>query len=79
MKHLLNTPDIRIRQAEQGFVVEVEIQQRTWYGRKYSVWTHVISYHGLRNKPYYYSTYAMALNEFLSLIKFDITYKSHNY
>lgn len=55
----VNFPQVRIKQYPQGWVVE--IQKRKWYGLKY--WTHIISVSGMKNRPWYFSTYESALSE----------------
>lgn len=47
----------RIKKHPQGWVVEIE--KRTWYGRRY--WTHFVSASGIDDKPWYYTTFDYAL------------------
>ena len=50
---------LRIRQTRQGWIVEK--RKRTWYGR--ARWIHAISYAGLPDRPFYFSTAARAAQE----------------
>ena len=57
--------EFRIKEYNSGFVVE--IQKRTWYGRKY--WTHYISVRGINSMPWHHSTYDFAMDNLLSEIR----------
>lgn len=58
----------------KGWVVE--IQEKTWYGRKY--WTHLISASGLPETPWYYSSYKMAESEAIRLFKYNLWFGSQH-
>lgn len=56
---LTNFPNIRVHKYPKGYVVE--IQKRTWYGRKY--WAHIISVSGMASEPWYYQDFDSAITE----------------
>lgn len=59
---LVNFPKLRISKIPRCAtnVYIVEIQKRTWYGRKY--WIHIESYLSRENTPRYYFTEYEAMN-----------------
>lgn len=57
--HLSNFPKIRLKEYPRGWIVE--IQKRTWFGKRY--WTHIISVAGIEKEPWYYSTMDIAVEE----------------
>ncbi|NRA52151.1 MAG: hypothetical protein HRU12_23730 [Phaeodactylibacter sp.] len=57
--------NFRIAKYDRGFVVEV--QKRTWYGRKY--WTHFVSVAGIESRPWFFSSYDLAMTGLLDEIK----------
>lgn len=70
--HLIGLPRIRIKQYPKGYVVE--IQKRTWYGRKF--WTHLISVAGMNSKPWFFNSYESALDEAVLYFKYDLMWGS---
>jgi len=50
-----------------GYVVEVK--KKKWHGKEY--WTHFISVSGISSKPWYYSSYRVALDGLLFKVKCD--------
>ena len=65
---LTNLSNIRMHKYPKGWVVE--IQKKTWYGRKY--WTHLISVAGIKSEPLYFSTYDFALDEATKYFRWDL-------
>ena len=65
---LTNFPKVRIQEYPKGFVVE--IQKRTWYGKKY--WTHIISVSGIADEPWYFKTYDYALENAIRYFRWDV-------
>lgn len=55
--NLINFPPVRVQKYPQGYTVE--IQRKTWYGKKY--WIHIIGYSGMPDEPYYYSDFNKAV------------------
>ena len=62
----------RIKESSKGFVIE--IQERTWYGSDY--WTHLISYAGMEEKPFYYKTYEGAEEDLMKEVKWSLVKNS---
>jgi hypothetical protein len=61
---IVNFPNIRIRHVEdKGFVIEIQRSLK---------WVHIISYYGMSDKPYYYSSYNSAMDDLLKEIKWKI-------
>ena len=65
---LTNFQNIRMHKYDKGWVVE--IQKKKWYGKKY--WTHLISFSGLENNPFYFSSYDSALEEATKYFKWEL-------
>ena len=65
---LTNLQNIRMHKHLKGWVVE--IQKKTWYGRKY--WIHLISVAGIESEPWYFLTYDLALNEATKYFRWDL-------
>ena len=70
--HLINFPPVRVQKYPQGYSVEIE--KKTWYGKKY--WVHIISYYGRPDKPYYYLDFDMAVKEAKRMFSWDIISQS---
>ena len=66
--HLSNINNIRIKRYSKGFIVQ--IQKKTWYGKKY--WIHLISVAGIESMPWYFKTYESALDEAVRYFKWDL-------
>lgn len=66
--HLVNFPKVRVKKYPGGYVVEM--QHKTWYGRK--CWKHIVSVYGMPNKPWYYSSYDIAVSDAAKLFEFDL-------
>ena len=63
--------NFRITKSELGFLVEIQKTKWTLFGLiKY--WTHFISYAGVSEKPFYYSTFEIAINEMLKEIRWEV-------
>lgn len=63
--------NFRIVKTKKGY--RVDIQKTNWhlFGlRKH--WTHFISYSGLAEQPFYYSTFEMAISEMLKEIRWEV-------
>ena len=65
--HLQNIK-VRVKQYPEGWAVE--IQKTKWYGKKY--WTHLISVSGIPDKPWYYSSYVVALEQAVKYFEWDL-------
>lgn len=65
---LVNAPKYRIQKYPRGFVVEVKVTYLFFFTK----WVHIISYSGLRDCPFYYSTFENAYNEFVIQQRYDI-------
>jgi hypothetical protein len=65
---LVNFPKVRVKEYPEGFAVE--IQCKTWYGRKY--WKHIISAAGLYDLPWHYKRKEMAISEAARLFDLHI-------
>jgi len=72
--HLVNFPKIRIRQCPEGYIVEIE--KRTWYGRKY--WTHIESVSGMSSVPWYYQSFDAAVYQTENHFRWDLLLNSKN-
>lgn len=57
--YLVNFPNIRVKKYNSGYVVE--IQKKTWYGKKY--WVHIISVSGMTHRPWFFKTEEAAIKE----------------
>ena len=66
--HFENFPKVRVKQYSQGWVVE--IQKKTWYGKKY--WTHIVSVAGIEKRPWYYSSMSIAVDEAKKMFGWDL-------
>lgn len=66
--HLTNFPNVRIYKYPQGFAVEMQF--KTWYGKKY--WKHIISVSGMPDEPWYYNSFDMALSEAKKFFGWDL-------
>lgn len=60
---------IRIKQYQNGYAVEVKVPRRM-FGYK---WVNIVSYAGLPNMPFYYSTYHGAKLDVLRMIEMQLT------
>ena len=56
---LVNHSKIRLHRTDKGWIVQ--IKKRKWYGKYF--WIHLISVSGMKDKPWYYKTYDLALDE----------------
>ena len=65
---LVNFPKVRVKEYPEGFAVE--IQCKTWYGRKY--WKHIISATGLYDIAWYYKSEEVALSEAVRLFEIEL-------
>lgn len=72
---LTNLQNVRIHEYDKGFVVE--IQKKTWYGRKY--WTHLISVFGIESDPWYFSSYDFAIQEAVKYFRWDLIRGSRDF
>ena len=63
--------NFRIVKTKKGY--RVDIQKTKWrvLGLK-KYWTHFISYSGLPDQPFYYSTFEMAMSEMLKEIRWKV-------
>ena len=63
--------NFRIVKTKKGY--RVDIQKSKWwlFGLKKN-WTHFISYSGLADQPFYYSTFEMAMSEMLKEIRWEV-------
>jgi len=63
--------NFRIVKTKKGY--RVDIQKTKWglFGLK-KYWTHFISYAGLADHPFYYSTFEMAISEMLKEIRWEV-------
>lgn len=59
---------IRIKQYQKGYAVEVK--KRRLFGHK---WVNIVSYAGLRESPFYYSTYEGAKANVLKMIEYELS------
>ena len=73
--HLDNFPKVRIKFYDYRGGYAVEIQKKTWYGKKY--WTHIIAYSGMQDKPFYYKSYDSALEMATKFFKWDLIINSN--
>ena len=71
--HLVNFPKIRVTEYPKGFAVE--IQKEKWNGKKY--WTHIVSYAGNQNDPFYYSTAKEAFENAKKMFGWDLIVDSN--
>lgn len=62
----------RIKKYAKGFVVES--QKTKWYGKKY--WSHAIGVSGMKQKPWFYSTFEAAENNLLDNLDIDTDWYS---
>lgn len=62
--------NFRIKKYNQGYSVEVKVPKWTLFGIRWK-WTHYISYSGMKDVPYYFTTKGYAKNELLKLVSFD--------
>lgn len=60
---------IRIKRYENGYAVEVKVK-RTLFGSK---WVNIVSYAGLRDAPFYYSTHEGAKTNVLKMIEYELS------
>ena len=60
---------LRIKEYPDGWLVEIE--KKTWYGRRY--WTYLISARGLDSYPCFFKTYDAAMDNLLKKIRFETT------
>jgi len=66
--HLVNLPEIRIREYPKGWVVE--IRKRKWYRRRY--WVHLIAVAGIESEPWYFKSFDNALKEATKCFRWDL-------
>lgn len=66
--------NLRIREHSKGWVVEIEKSKWTIFGIK-KYWVHFISYSGLSEQPFYYSTFDSCLEDLLREIKYELIQK----
>jgi hypothetical protein len=69
----LNSPNIRLYKYPKGWVVEIE--KTKWYGKKY--WTHLISVYGIKDQPWHYKTYDIALKEATKYFRWELIRGTH--
>lgn len=63
--------NFRIVKTKKGYRVDIQKSKWAFFGlRKY--WTHFISYSGLAEQPFYYSTFEMAMIEMLKEIQWEV-------
>lgn len=75
--HLDNFNKVRIKQYDKGYCVEMLIGNKfVLFGENKEVWKHIISYSGLKDHPFYFSTYEGALEEAVKLFRWDLIYYS---
>lgn len=60
---------IRIKRYEKGYAVEVRVK-RALFGSK---WVNIVSYAGLRESPFYYSTHEGAKTNVLKMIEYELS------
>lgn len=71
---LYEDSNFRIVKTPKGYRVDIQKSKWTLFGIK-KYWTHFISYSGLSDHPFYYSTFDFALNDMLKEIKWQIIAK----
>ncbi len=59
--------DFRIKEYPKGFVVE--IQKKTWYGKRY--WTHFIFDPDVLYGPWYHESHEAAMDSLLNRVRWD--------
>ena len=70
---ITNIPKFRCRKYPKGWLVEIQITSKRFF-LKNKKWVHAISYSGLPDKPYFFKTKEMAIEDFLDMIKRDLYY-----
>ena len=63
--------NFRIVKTKKGYRVDIKKTKWTLFGLK-KYWTHFISYSGLAEHPFYYSTFDMAMSEMLKEIRWEV-------
>jgi len=63
--------NLRIIKCQKGFLVQIEKSKWSLFGIK-KYWTHFISYSGLSEEPFYFSTFENAMNEMLKEIRWEV-------
>lgn len=70
--HLSNFPPVRVKKYAKGYAVEMQF--KTWYGRKY--WKHIVSVSGIPSEPWYYKSYDIAVSQAAKYFEFDLHHGS---
>ena len=68
---MYESSNLRIVKTKKGFRVDVQKTKWTLFGIK-KYWTHFISYSGLSEHPFYYSTFEIAISETLKEIRWEV-------
>ena len=63
--------NFRIVKTKKGYRVDIQKTKWTLFGLK-KYWTHFISYSGLSEHPFYYSTFETAMSEMLKEIRWEV-------
>lgn len=65
---MYESPHIRVKEYPQGWLSEIRKPHWTIFGIRYK-WTHFISYTGIPERPFYFSTMEAAVFETILVIE----------